>query len=911
MDTTFNFLNQLEKPSITLCNPNGEQLYQLELAFNVVNSLRFNAVSDLLFSYPKSIDNGNTELDGYELIKNKRLILLDNKYYYIISNVKEDLDGSVPMKEVDCQSIDAELINKKLMVFSYTSIKFYDLTDPTDTLLDKIIEYLPSWSVGSVDAELLSKYRSFDVSDTTIYNFLMTDVEEAFECIFTFDYENRTISATTIDNSTTSTDIFLGFDNLISSATFEEKSDEITTHLRVYGGNELDVRSVNPLGNNSIYNFDYYKTTEWMTSGLISAINAWEALVETKETSYASNLVTLRTAYENKSDYETDMVELEAELAALETTLAAAIESGQSTSSIKSSISSKNAEITSKQSQIDGEQSNIDNQLSILEGITDELSFDNNFTDDEYLELSKYMYENTYQNENIIKLDSMTPAQIQDQSQELYDQATNVLGRLSQPRYEFSIDSANFVALPEYASFTSELELGCIVTAELKDGDIIQAVLLELEIDYDNLDSFEMTFSNRLRLDGDKFVYSDLMGSITKTGANVNFNSEVWSNWDKYHKDEVSTFIDSALDASTNKIINSSAQNFTIDQTGLRGRKVSGSDYDDKQVWITNNVIGFTNDAWDTSSLAIGNIEVNGQSFYGLVGDAIVGNMLLGNSLKITNDDESLNFDQTGLTIDSNRGTISINTTNGIIIENNSGTDVLSADVNGNISIIGNITATGGNIGGFSITSTSIYKDGTHYFDSSTNTLKWGNLSVVGNTVEMTGTIHATSLDGTLDWSNLTNVPANQIDYGGGSGYLSGGAIYGGNPTVDNLYLGSARLVNYSSGIQILSSGSSSYVAITDSGSSLKGGSSTLLVTSSGLFDTNQTSDQRLATRGWTDDNYADKYHTHAYASTSHKHSLTFYYSYTTVWRQNPSGTGYWGSVPYVSGYSMSGAIPL
>lgn len=47
----------------------------------------------------------------------------------------------------------------------------------------------------------------------------------------------------------------------------------------------------NPLGTNVMYNFDYFANTNWMSVGLVSAIQTWKAKVETQQTNY-SNLLT-------------------------------------------------------------------------------------------------------------------------------------------------------------------------------------------------------------------------------------------------------------------------------------------------------------------------------------------------------------------------------------------------------------------------------------------------------------------------------------------------------------------------------------------------------------------------------------------------------------------------------------------
>ena len=119
----------------------------------------------------------------------------------------------------------------------------------------------------------------------------MNDVETSYECVFMFDSFARTVSAYTLKNLVKNTDIILSYNNLIQNIDINEKSDEIVTALSVYGGNNLGISAVNPLGTNTIYDFSYFATTEWMDQDLINAIKTWEAAIAAQQTRY-SNLLT-------------------------------------------------------------------------------------------------------------------------------------------------------------------------------------------------------------------------------------------------------------------------------------------------------------------------------------------------------------------------------------------------------------------------------------------------------------------------------------------------------------------------------------------------------------------------------------------------------------------------------------------
>lgn len=164
----------------------------------------------------------------------------------------------------------------------------------------------------------------------------------------------------------------------------------------------------------------------------------------------------------------------------------------------------------------------------------------------------------------------------------------------------------------------------------------------------------------------------------------------------------------SSLDTSKNAVVSSSNQEFRIDGAGLRGKQYVDGVYSDKEVWINNATITFTDDAWETARLALGSMTLNGLPLYGLIADAIVGNLIIGDSLTIANENNSFVVDSTGATLIDADFTITttdglnkiiLSPENGLTIQQQSGgvyTDKFYADTNGNLTLEGIIRATGG-----------------------------------------------------------------------------------------------------------------------------------------------------------------------------------------------------------------------
>lgn len=871
MEQFFDKFGQPEIPYIILTNPNKEELFSLGLCYDTSIKIRFNAISEFSFTFPESIDGGQTKLEAYEYLQSKRLVLVEGYGYFQIQKPEEVSSGSVPIKKITAHSLEVELIEKRISAYGGTK-PLWNILDSTDTILGDMIALAPNWSVGYVDSELMTTYRSFNVSDANIYNFLTNDVSKAFECIFIFDTIERKINVYSINNATTETDIFLSFDNIISESNFSEKSDEITTCLSVYGGGDLDIRTVNPLGTNKIYDFSYYKNINWMTSGLISSINQWESRISGQQATYSSNLSALKNENIALLALKATLETYQEEYLALQGQQAARIQANLPYSDITVKLNSKKSQIDSQNNLIANKTILIQNITETLKQINEFVSFEENFSPSQLLLLNTFIYENTYKNNNIIQTDSMTPDEVQEASQSLYDQAKSVLGRVSQPRYDFSIESINYIFLNEFSVFTNQTQVGCLVTAELKDGTYITTVLLEMSFSFDNPKEFSMVFSNRLRLDDGGFIYSDLMGQVVSNGSSVSFDSSSWSNWETDYKNDVTSFINSSLNAAVNNLVSNSNQEIIIDQNGLRARQKSGTGYASKQMWLVNNMLAFSNDSFNTAKLALGEITLtNGSKAYGLVADVIVGRILAGNTLTITNSGNNFTLDQTGATL--NNAKFNIQTTNTKVIidptsnisfriqKNQGGTfsDKFWVDNAGNVNFSGNLTgATGtfsgtlsasvGNIGTLVIDSNGLKTADGNNFLRGNGDLKWGSLSIVGGNATFSGTIYADKIIGQVVNSQISDgaVDDNKVSTGLNAekvtvGTMSGSRIYGGTIGFPGVTMGTtsngASEIRADGSISLLAGNNGIFL---NSNSALIGGSGTTTLIGGSLQINNQ-----------------------------------------------------------------------
>jgi hypothetical protein len=287
------------------------------------------------------------------------------------------------------------------------------------------------------------------------------------------------------------------------------------------------------------------------------------------------------------------------------------------------------------------------------------------------------------------------------------------------------------------------------------------------------------------------------------------------------------------LNAAKNNIISSVNQEITIDQNGLQGKEVdTGSDsidgYSPNQVWLVNNMLAFTQDGWNTASLALGELNVNGTNMYGLCASVLIGQIIAGNQLTIENDDNTFTVDGQGATLtnatlsvlgNSGKNNILLDPQHGFKIQslvNNAFVDKFYVDLAGNVTFggvlngasgtfSGTINATiGSNIAGWTTSATALTSPSGDFIGSNGN-FKIGKLTVTGSTAKFDGTIYARNLDPSnpVQGTQITNIVADTITSGTINGiHINGSTITWPGVSMNATSLG-ASVIQFSNSIGI------------------------------------------------------------------------------------------------------------
>lgn len=753
----FSKIDLRKRPTFILRNLNGDAIGVLHNILNPTGSFNYNDLSEIQFDYPSQIDG--EKLKEYDLLTGMRVVDVQGYGQFILQNPEENDNGIIKKKSCKAYSLEQELSDKEINLEEGTYC-FWNPFTPDSSILSIIIETVPSWTIGTVSNDLIGKYRTFSVNGKGIYDWMRSDLQEKYECIFDFDTYERKINVRSVKDIISTKPVYLSTNNLIKEIDIKENTDDLITALDVYGADGVDIRSVNPMGTNRIYNLDEYMNTEYFSEDIVVKWNLWKDTFKSYQQPYYQLVIAQNMQISRYTTEETALAELNGELKGLEAQQSTIHQMLAVDNSVRSQLSKINNDISAKKSEIARQenllrtiQSQIDGYTTNLKDINKKTSFSAFFSDEELKILNRYFKcgsftdssfvatsTNTYAVDtqtvkglsaifNLTNLVSMTKtpygndvtfyivrggsvvvsasnaaldAQIvsgtlqvnkdnsfvfslylnkgtfnrnefpsgsiamtgilntsvasgstslqfkttsatlcltQDVTEyqkmsiewELFEYGVEMLEQMASPTYTFETSVANFLALDDYIAFAKEFSLGEQVYLKTNKG-VLTPIVLGINVNFDDMSDFEITFSNTFKSDDPFFTFKDLVKKSTSMSKTLDFSQYNYSNFvNSGAKTQVKDFMTSAIDAMKNAIMAGENNELTIDQTGMRMRKFNPAtgDYSPKQVWMAHNAIMFTNDNWNSATIGIGEfVDKNLGSIFGIVAPAIVGTIL-------------------------------------------------------------------------------------------------------------------------------------------------------------------------------------------------------------------------------------------------------------------------------------------
>lgn len=356
----FDLVGNPEPPTIILANRNGNKLGQLKVNEDSIDlSDKFNEASEFSFTINKYIDDKIAPLWG-KVVDFKLVYCKEWDCWFEITVELDEATESV--KTVYCTQLgQAEL--SQIMLYDieintendiarddYKITVLYDEEDSGASMLDRLLEKAPHYSIAHVDDTIKNIQRSFSFDGKSIDDSFQ-EIAEEIGCLFDYPSNSgengkpqRTISVYDLQQNCNdcgyrgeytdkcpkcgSTDIKYGYgeDTLIFVTSDELASDGIQLSadtdsvkncFKLEAGDDLTtatVRNCNPNGTDYIWRFsDDMK--EDMSDELVSKIGSYDELYNQYYSEYTSDLdadllADYNALVEKYSEYNEDLQEI-------------------------------------------------------------------------------------------------------------------------------------------------------------------------------------------------------------------------------------------------------------------------------------------------------------------------------------------------------------------------------------------------------------------------------------------------------------------------------------------------------------------------------------------------------------------------------------------------------------------------
>lgn len=716
-----------------------KNMAKLNLKLGNVNQL------EIKIPYKIDVDHVLTDNPHINLIKDRYIIkLIWGNYveYFTIRIPSDSMAEDSNLKTFTCYSLQYELNDKNIK--SYSVISYNAREALVGNGVDKIgILNNTLWTVDYIDSDFLTTYRSIDIPSSTALNGIF-QIATTFGAITLWDTSTRKVSLYKQENIGLDRGLKFSYGRYLKTLQQDINSDDICTRLAVYGKNNISIQAVNPTGTNYIEDYSYFlypferdinktviTSSNYMSDSLCNSLLDYQALIKAKEpiTKIAeAGTTTTNITITNHSlvvgDYilnttkgnivkqvlavvdtnnitvdviigqtESDSINLykdgtfgkllyqlndqelilttkQNELTTLQTDMNMILDqldiaqsTGASTAQISINLNNKQAQIDAKQAEINTVNSNItsiNNQIATLRST---IAIESSLTGNQLLELNQFIVEKEVLNDYI------------DDTGRLLTWAKEEFNKIKTPPINLKVGIVDlFKAYDKCVQIDRDkLVLSEVVTVKYDLMNInIKAKIIEIDVDFENYDSLTVTIANVQQILTDKQKFTQRLNQAVSTSTQVDLEK---FKWNKVVEDttEISQLLNQTWSTAQRAINAGVNESVTVDRRGITIQDPSDPL---KLIRATHGVIGFSADGGNTFNVAL--------DASGVYASKLVGQIIAGVNLQITNTSGTFMVDANGVTLSG----MALTVTGGLPSSQMDSTVVTNAS-NGNIAYSG------------------------------------------------------------------------------------------------------------------------------------------------------------------------------------------------------------------------------
>lgn len=363
-------------------------------------------------------------------------------------------------------------------------------------------------------------------------------------------------------------------------------------------------------------------------------------------------------------------------------------------------------EIAIRKGEIEAAQDELDSAQNAVNAYHQLLNFENFIGETLYKELSCYIREDTYENSNYIS-DGLSDAECIENAKKLVEAATKELYKSSTFQYTYTASLNNLFNNLNFEPFYNQFDLFNWIHAEVDEKHILLR-LIGVTFDFANTSQIEVEFSEQVK-NADGLTDIESILSQAKSMATSYSSTAKQAAQGSQSYSDFQTLKEEGLNSALMNIKNSNNEEVVIDSCGINCRSKDVNDtYDGCQMRITGKNLVMTDDDWKTARLAIGQGIFEGQKKYGIWCDVLVGDIIAGETLLISNKNQTFIVDKDGIIVNNMKlDMYSEDKKHRILIDPalksmfniyNEEEQVFFIDQNGNVSMYGNLYVNNNNM---------------------------------------------------------------------------------------------------------------------------------------------------------------------------------------------------------------------
>ena len=502
-----------------------------------------------------------------------------------------------------------------------------------------------TYITSQTEENTVTKYRFLEHSSSYWYQYLKTTIQEAYNCYIFFNSYDKTISVYDKPSRGEWKGFHLDYDNLLTKVTKTPKIESICTRLWIQSNN-VDITSVNPLGTSYLEDYSYFIESGTMSEELKQGLERYYQRIEVLQEEW----LTIKEQKDATDQWLTkrnaELVSLNEQVRAKNSLLTAYIKAGGNQAgqertakelmALEEQVITKTAAIAELQEQSDAFLA----QMQLLgRQMNKEHCEDSNgliFTPEDLEELTDITIEQTYTDDYHTKATS------------LYNYAQDLMKDKARLTYDFTLEHNDLIkGIKHPKGWDWFIEVGGRVEIEDKDIADADGLVTIYSFTYSPRDQkiTSVDFSNNSAV----IQAVNGLASIGKLLHNTAGMTDYWkSTWIEAENATaiVSDIRKNGLDLAANIVRGGGVVNkINMTEAGLF---VIDAENENNQIYLGASLIAMTDDKWITSKTAV--------TTGGVIADTIIGRLLLGDQLFISNEEGSFTILPNGLFIKNELG---------------------------------------------------------------------------------------------------------------------------------------------------------------------------------------------------------------------------------------------------------------